>query len=156
MDTVIGIFDWERRIRQTVSLDLEMAADIRKGAASDHIDDALDYSADQDKLGKSVGDDFAEGKVTLPVLLAFERGDEDQQAFWRRTIERLDQKDGDLAHAKALIAEHNAIVGTVEAAERYGAKAKAALNGLPTLGGSAEDIRNALEDVITFCLIRGH
>ncbi len=126
------------------------------GMAFQLIDDALDYSADQDKLGKSVGDDFAEGKVTLPVLLAFERGDEDQQAFWRRTIERLDQKDGDLAHAKALIAEHNAIVGTVEAAERYGAKAKAALNGLPTLGGSAEDIRNALEDVITFCLIRGH
>ncbi len=45
VDTVIGIFDWERRIRQTVSLDLEMAADIRKGAASDHIDDALDYKA---------------------------------------------------------------------------------------------------------------
>ncbi|MEQ3636428.1 dihydroneopterin aldolase [Alcanivorax sp.] len=45
VDTVIGIFDWERRIRQTVSLDLEMAADICKGAASDHIDDALDYKA---------------------------------------------------------------------------------------------------------------
>jgi len=45
VDTVIGIFDWERRIRQTVSLDLEMAADIRRGAASDHIDDALDYKA---------------------------------------------------------------------------------------------------------------
>ena len=50
VDTVIGIFDWERRIRQTVSLDLEMAADIRKGAASDHIDDALDYKA----IGKRV------------------------------------------------------------------------------------------------------
>jgi 7,8-dihydroneopterin aldolase/epimerase/oxygenase len=45
VDTVIGIFDWERRIRQTVSLDLEMAADIRKAALSDHIDDALDYKA---------------------------------------------------------------------------------------------------------------
>jgi dihydroneopterin aldolase len=43
--TVIGIFDWERRIRQTVSLDLEMATDIRRAAASDHIDDALDYKA---------------------------------------------------------------------------------------------------------------
>ena len=50
VDTVIGIFDWERRIRQTVSLDLEMAADTRKGAASDHIDDALDYKA----IGKRV------------------------------------------------------------------------------------------------------
>ena len=45
VDTVIGIFDWERRIRQTVSLDLEMAADIRKAAASDNIEDALDYKA---------------------------------------------------------------------------------------------------------------
>ncbi len=45
VDTVIGIFDWERRIRQTVSLDLEMATDIRKAAASDHIDDALDYKS---------------------------------------------------------------------------------------------------------------
>lgn len=50
VDTVIGIFDWERRIRQTVSLDLEMAADIRRGAATDHIDDALDYKA----IGKRV------------------------------------------------------------------------------------------------------
>ena len=50
VDTVIGIFDWERRIRQTVSLDLEMAADISKGAATDHIDDALDYKA----IGKRV------------------------------------------------------------------------------------------------------
>lgn len=50
VDTVIGIFDWERRIRQTVSLDLEMAADIRRGAATDQIDDALDYKA----IGKRV------------------------------------------------------------------------------------------------------
>ena len=50
VDTVIGIFDWERRIRQTISLDLEMAADIRRGAASDHIDDALDYKT----IGKRI------------------------------------------------------------------------------------------------------
>ncbi|AFT69251.1 Dihydroneopterin aldolase family protein [Alloalcanivorax dieselolei B5] len=50
VDTVIGIFDWERRIRQTVSLDLEMAADIRKGAATDHIDDALDYKSISKRL----------------------------------------------------------------------------------------------------------
>ena len=80
------------------------------------IDDALDYSADQEKLGKAVGDDFAEGKVTLPVLLAFEAGNEDEQAFWRRTIEELDQQDGDLDRAKDLIATHGALGGTVEAA----------------------------------------
>lgn len=45
VDTIIGIFEWERRIRQTISLDLEMAADIRKAASSDTIDDTLDYKA---------------------------------------------------------------------------------------------------------------
>ncbi len=50
IETVIGIFDWERRIRQTVSLDLEMATDIRKAAASDDIKDALDYKAVSKRL----------------------------------------------------------------------------------------------------------
>ena len=45
IDTVIGIFDWEREIRQTVSLDLEMAFDISKAGESDHIDDTLDYKS---------------------------------------------------------------------------------------------------------------
>jgi len=44
-ETVIGIFDWERKIKQTVFFDLEMASDIRKAAASDHIDDTLDYKS---------------------------------------------------------------------------------------------------------------
>jgi len=126
------------------------------GMAFQLIDDALDYSADQEKLGKSVGDDFAEGKVTLPVLLAYEQGDADEQDFWRRTIERLDQREGDLDRAKALIARHDAIAGTVAAAERYGARATAALASLPPLSDSAQDIREALEDVITFCVVRGH
>lgn len=126
------------------------------GMAFQLIDDALDFSADQEKLGKSVGDDFAEGKVTLPVLLAFEQGDADEQDFWHRTIERLDQNDGDLDRAKALIARHDAIDGTVAAAERYGARATAALASLPPLSDGAQDIREALEDVITFCVVRGH
>ena len=45
VDTIIGIFDWERRVRQTISLDLEMATDIRRAAASDAIEDTLDYKA---------------------------------------------------------------------------------------------------------------
>ncbi len=55
IETVIGIFDWERRIRQTVSLDLEMATDIRKAAASDDIKDALDYKAVSKRLIAFVG-----------------------------------------------------------------------------------------------------
>lgn len=126
------------------------------GMAFQLIDDALDYSADQEKLGKAVGDDFAEGKVTLPVLLAFEAGNEDEQAFWRRTIEELDQQDGDLDRAKDLIATHGALGGTVEAAERYGKKAFDALARLDTTSGVAQEIREALEDVIEFCIVRGH
>ena len=56
IETVIGIFDWERRIRQTVSIDLEMAADIRKAAASDDIKDALDYKAVAKRLITFVGE----------------------------------------------------------------------------------------------------
>ena len=126
------------------------------GMAFQLIDDALDYSADQEKLGKTVGDDFAEGKVTLPVLLAFEAGDDEEQAFWRRTIETLDQHEGDLERAKALIDKHGALRGTVEAAERYGAKATQALNQLSPSTGAAQEIREALENVIAFCIVRGH
>lgn len=126
------------------------------GMAFQLIDDALDYSADQEKLGKTVGDDFAEGKVTLPVLLAFESGDAEEQAFWRRTIENLDQNDDDLDRAKALISKHNALRGTVEAAERYGQKDTDALGRLDATSGVAQDIREALEDVVAFCIVRGH
>ena len=126
------------------------------GMAFQLIDDALDYSADQEKLGKTVGDDFAEGKVTLPVLLAFEAGDADEQAFWRRTIEDLDQTSGDLDHAKTLIAKHHALAGTVEAAEQYGRRASDALARLAPSYGDAQDIREALQDVIAFCIVRGH
>ena len=70
------------------------------GIAFQLIDDALDYSARQAQLGKSVGDDFREGKITLPVLLAFARGGETERAFWRRTLEDLEQREGDLEHAQ--------------------------------------------------------
>ena len=126
------------------------------GMAFQLIDDALDYSADQEKLGKAVGDDFAEGKVTLPVLLAFEAGDEAEQAFWRRTIEDLEQNDSDLDTAKALISKHDALSGTVAAAESYGKRATDALAKLTVTSDEATTILEALEDVVAFCLIRGH
>jgi len=56
IETIIGIFDWERRVKQTISLDIEMATDIRKAAASDHIDDTLDYKAVAKRLIDYVGD----------------------------------------------------------------------------------------------------
>ncbi|HWA49302.1 MAG TPA: polyprenyl synthetase family protein, partial [Dongiaceae bacterium] len=79
------------------------------GIAFQLIDDMLDYSARQSELGKTVGDDFREGKITLPVILAFRRGDEDERAFWRRTLESLNQQDGDLDRAVRLMNKHGAL-----------------------------------------------
>jgi octaprenyl-diphosphate synthase len=97
------------------------------GMAFQLVDDALDYAADQRRLGKTVGDDFREGKITLPVLAAFHAGTEADQAFWRRTIEASEQTDEDLEHALALMARTGAIETTLRRAEQYVARAKAAL-----------------------------
>ena len=59
------------------------------------VDDSLDYSAKQSTLGKTIGDDFKEGKITLPVILAFRRGDDTERKFWRRTLEDQTQESGD-------------------------------------------------------------
>ena len=96
------------------------------GIAYQLVDDVLDYAA-QGTLGKSVGDDFREGKVTLPAILAFARGDEAERAFWKRTLEDVEQRDGDLERAIALTAKHGAVAETIERARLYGAKARAAL-----------------------------
>ena len=93
----------------------------------DLIDDVLDYSADEEALGKTVGDDFREGKISLPVVLAWRRGSEEERVFWRRTLEELDQEDGDLQHAMALMEKHNALHDTVDRARHYGAIARDAL-----------------------------
>lgn len=69
------------------------------GIAFQLIDDVLDYSAIQAELGKTVGDDFREGKISLPVVLAWRRGSAEDRDFWRRTLEKLEQQDGDLEHA---------------------------------------------------------
>src|SRR4051812_22875130 len=69
------------------------------GIAFQLVDDALDYGGTAQKLGKNVGDDFREGKITLPVVLAFRRGSESEREFWRRTLEQGDHTEGDLEHA---------------------------------------------------------
>ncbi len=119
------------------------------GVAFQLVDDALDYSAEQERLGKTVGDDFREGKITLPVLLAFARGDADEKAFWRRTIEEREQEEGDLATAIALMQKHRAFADTVARARDYGAKALAAL---APFADSPE--KRALADIVGFCISR--
>ena len=119
------------------------------GIAFQLVDDALDYAAEQEQLGKTVGDDFREGKITLPVLLAYARGDEAERAFWRRTLEDRDQGEADLAAAQALILRHGALRDTVARARAYGEAALAALHTMPDC---AE--RQALGDIVAFCIDR--
>ncbi len=99
------------------------------GIAFQLIDDVLDYSARQEKLGKAIGNDFQEGKITLPVILAFRRGDDDEREFWRRTLERLEQAaDGsDLRRALDLLERHRCLADAVRRARHYGEIAKDAL-----------------------------
>ncbi len=101
------------------------------GIAFQLVDDALDYAADQEKLGKTVGDDFREGKITLPILVAYAAGDAEERAFWQRTVEDSEQTDDDLAHAMALMDRHNAIRATFDRAAASGAEANANLAQFP-------------------------
>jgi octaprenyl-diphosphate synthase len=119
------------------------------GTAFQLVDDALDYSAEQEQLGKTVGDDFREGKITLPVLLAFERGTEAERGFWRRVLEERDQGPDDLAEAQRLIARHRALHDTVARARLYGDQALAALQSFPD-----GPERRALADIVEFCIAR--
>jgi len=119
------------------------------GIAFQLVDDALDYSGRAATLGKNVGDDFREGKITLPVVLAFRRGDREERAFWRRTLQDGDQRDGDLEHAIELMTRHDAIEDTVVRARHYGAIAKDALAIFPD-----SPYREALTDLVEFCISR--
>jgi octaprenyl-diphosphate synthase len=119
------------------------------GVAFQLVDDALDYAADQAALGKTVGDDFREGKVTLPVLLAHAAGDATERAFWQRVIERREQDAGDLDHALALMARHGAIAATIARARAMAAAALAALDPFPD-----GPMRRAMADIVHFCVDR--
>jgi octaprenyl-diphosphate synthase len=122
---------------------------MKLGIAFQLVDDALDYVADQAVLGKTIGDDFREGKITLPVLVAFLAGDATEKAFWQRTIETLEQTESDLDHAMRLIAEHGAIGVTLDSAQRFVQEAKAALAVFPDSA-----IRRALSDVADYTVRR--
>ena len=119
------------------------------GIAFQLIDDRLDYDADQAALGKSVGDDFREGKITLPVILCYRRGDETERAFWERVIADGDIRDGDLEHAMQLMQDHKAIEATLERARHYGSIAKDELAIFPDC-----DAKAALLDVVEFSVGR--
>ena len=93
------------------------------GIAFQLVDDVLDYGGKSAKLGKNVGDDFREGKITLPVVLAFRRGNDVEREFWVRALERGEIGDGDLDHAVGLMTKHRALEDTLSRAQHYGAMA---------------------------------
>ena len=105
------------------------------------IDDVLDYSAKQATLGKTIGDDFREGKMTLPVVLALRRGHEAERAFWRRTIEELEQGDDDLQKAITILKNRRALADTVERARGYGLTAGPRPRVVPGRRGKASAAR---------------
>ena len=121
------------------------------GVAFQLVDDVLDYSAEQEALGKTVGDDFREGKMTLPVILAYAAGDAEERAFWSRVIGDMDQSDADLAHAQALMAKHKTLAKTLARARDY---AEAAHRDLDLFAPTAH--RRAMEEVIDFCVDRAY
>ena len=121
------------------------------GIAYQLVDDALDYGARESVLGKTVGDDFRDGKITLPVVLAFRRGSDEERAFWRRTMEEEEQDDGDFSRATALLARHGAIADSVERARHYCAMSRDALGLFPP-----SDVKDAFLAVVDFCTDRAH
>ena len=120
------------------------------GIAYQLIDDMLDFSAHQSEFGKSVGDDFRDGKITLPILIAFARGDGEERAFWRRTLEQGEQGPDDLDRALRLVERRGALMETLARARAYAAAAVDSLSLFP-----AGPLRRALAEAATFATERG-
>ena len=98
------------------------------GVAYQLVDDALDYISETPKLGKSVGDDFKDGKVSLPIIISWNKGTKDEKNFWTRAISNLDQNENDFNKAKELINKYNGIMETYALAKSYSQKAVDALS----------------------------
>lgn len=119
------------------------------GLAFQMVDDVLDYGGNAGKLGKNVGDDFREGKITLPVLLAVRRGTDEERAFWKECLEEGKTDDSRLQKARDLMRKHNALADTIQRAHHFGAIARDALAPLPR-----SQTKEALLDVVDFCISR--
>ena len=101
------------------------------GIAFQLLDDALDYECSENNTGKNIGDDFKEGKITLPVLLALKKANSSEKTFWKRVIEDLDQEKDDFKKAQSLLVKYNCLNETKTIAREYAKKAEEILKIFP-------------------------
>jgi len=113
------------------------------------VDDALDYCGEETTLGKTIGDDFRDGKITLPVVLSYRRGSDAERKFWKRTLEHGEISNSDLDRALKLMSKHQALEDTIGRAKHYGSIARDALAIFPE-----GRHKSALLDVVSFCINR--
>lgn len=121
------------------------------GIAFQLVDDAIDYGSAQGVMGKDVGDDLRDGKVTLPVILAYARGSEDDRKFWRAAIAGERVSDEDLQHAIRLLSDSGSLAETVERARHYGRRALDAIAPFP-----AGRAKTALTEAVEFAISRAY
>jgi octaprenyl-diphosphate synthase len=121
------------------------------GVAFQLVDDAMDYDADAAEMGKTRGDDFREGKMTLPVIFAYARGDEEERCFWRDAMQGHRSSDDDLAYAIELIRKYDAHTATRDRAEHFAQRAIDALSIFP-----ASKAREAMVEAAQFAVSRGY
>ncbi|MEO6255606.1 MAG: polyprenyl synthetase family protein [Sphingomicrobium sp.] len=121
------------------------------GIAFQLVDDVIDYASDAATMGKGVGDDFRDGKMTLPVILAYARGSSDERAFWKAAIAGERVADEDLARAIALMRSSDALADTIDRARHYGRRAIDALGPFPA--GTA---KTALTEAVEFAIARAY
>lgn len=141
---VIGERDrWERAAFRSYGTNLGLAFQL--------IDDALDYGGSAEELGKHTGDDFREGKITLPVVLCYRRGSDEDRAFWHRVLAAGQIEKGDFERASALMRRHRAIDDTIERARHFGAVACDALAPFPE-----SEHKAALLEAVDFCIARAY
>jgi octaprenyl-diphosphate synthase len=119
------------------------------GIAFQIVDDLLDYGGTDAAIGKNTGDDFRERKLTLPVIKAVAKATAQERAFWVRVIEKGDQRDGDLAEARAIMDHHGAMAEARDEALAWAAKARAALAPLPE-----HALRDMLQDLADYVVAR--
>jgi octaprenyl-diphosphate synthase len=121
------------------------------GLAFQLVDDALDYGSSSQVIGKHVGDDFREGKLTLPVLIARDRGTKEERAFWDRAMDASKQTDEDLKIAIEYIHKADGVEATLQQARQEATSAKNALNILPQ-----SEYKDALTSLADFCVDRAY